>query len=416
MGFPVVKVSTVEQNGKVVLNLEQERFVADGSKDESAPVWHIPISIASSSSPDKPVTKILLTKKSESFTLDNVKPGEWIKLNAGFTGFYKVRYSDEMLKQLLAPISKKVLKAHDRLNICGDAFALVRAGQVSATSFLDLLESYADETDFTVWSEIDASIDALGNCLERTDYYEKYQKFIRKVYEKIGGQLGWDPKPDEGHTVSMLRPLALGRLGKSGDQQVIDAARKRFSSYVDEGKDLVPDLRGMVFGLVGKYDGEKAQETLMKIFEKSDFSEVQRQCLTALAKSSDVKLQQKSLEYAFSDKVRLQDSYMVVAGLTSSVSGQETAWDYFKKNMETMIEKFGSPTSGLFTSVLKMAARYHCTEEKAKDVEEYFKSKKDLSAALNRPIQQSLENVYLNVGILKRDREAIKAWLIKKGY
>lgn len=51
MGFPVVKVgnfflslyssriilfhfkvSTVEQNGKVVLNLEQERFVADGSK------------------------------------------------------------------------------------------------------------------------------------------------------------------------------------------------------------------------------------------------------------------------------------------------------------------------------------------------------------------------------------------------
>lgn len=44
----------------------------------------------------------------------------------------------------------------------------------------------------------------------------------------------------------MLRPLALGRLGKSGDKQVIDAARKRFSSYVDEGKDLVPDLRGMV--------------------------------------------------------------------------------------------------------------------------------------------------------------------------
>lgn len=75
----------------------------------------------------------------------------------------------------------------------------VRAGQVSATSFLDLLESYADETDFTVWSEIDASIDALGNCLERTDYYEKYQKFIRKVYEKIGGQLGWDPKSDEGY-------------------------------------------------------------------------------------------------------------------------------------------------------------------------------------------------------------------------
>jgi len=265
MGFPVVKVSSSEQDGKVVLNLEQERFIADGSKDDNGTVWQIPISIATSSSPDKPATKILLTKTSASFQLDNVKPGEWIKLNAGFTGFYKVKYSDEMLKQLLTPISKKILKAHDRLNICGDVFALVKAGQMSATSFLDLLESYADETDFTVWSEINSSILSLDNCLERTDYYEKYQKFIRKLYEKIGGQLGWDPKPNEGHTVSMLRPLVLGRLGRAGDQQVLDAARKHFHAYVDDGKDLLPDLRGMVFGLIGHFDGEKGQKTLIEV-------------------------------------------------------------------------------------------------------------------------------------------------------
>lgn len=44
----------------------------------------------------------------------------------------------------------------------------------------------------------------------------------------------------------MLRPVILGRLGKSGDQQVIDVARKLFRAYVDDGKELSPDLRGMV--------------------------------------------------------------------------------------------------------------------------------------------------------------------------
>lgn len=69
---------------------------------------------------------------------------------------------------------------------------------MSTTSFLDVLESFSDETDYTVWSKIDSSLDTLGNCLERTDYYDKYLKFVRKVYENMGKQLGWEPKPNEG--------------------------------------------------------------------------------------------------------------------------------------------------------------------------------------------------------------------------
>lgn len=49
-------------------------------------------------------------------------------------------------------------------------------------------------------------------------------------------------------------------------------------------------------------------------------------------------------------------------------------------------------------------------------LQEFFKSKKDVSAGLTRPIQQSLENIRLNVGLLKRDKDAVKNWLIKKGY
>jgi len=138
--------------------------------------------------------------------------------------------------------------------------------------------------------------------------------------------------------------------------------------------------------------------------------------LVALGKSNDVKLQHKSLEYAYSDKVRLQDSYLVVSGLTSTCSGQETLWEFLKSDMEKLVEKYGSPTSQLFTAVLKMSAMYHCTEEKAKEIEEYFKGKKDLSSGLDRPIQQSLENIRLNVGLLKRNQDAIKSWLVKKGY
>lgn len=41
----------------------------------------VPLSFCTASSPDKPVKKILLDSTTAEVTLENVKPGEWVKVN-----------------------------------------------------------------------------------------------------------------------------------------------------------------------------------------------------------------------------------------------------------------------------------------------------------------------------------------------
>lgn len=70
---------------------------APDTADKSNPLWHIPITICSASSPNEAVTKVMMTKAEEEFSLVDcagIAPGDWIKLNAGLKGFYRVIYDD----------------------------------------------------------------------------------------------------------------------------------------------------------------------------------------------------------------------------------------------------------------------------------------------------------------------------------
>ena len=49
----------------------------------------------------------------------------WVKVNPGTTGFYRVKYSSELLDKLLPAVRKMELPATDRLSLQNDLFALV---------------------------------------------------------------------------------------------------------------------------------------------------------------------------------------------------------------------------------------------------------------------------------------------------
>ncbi|CAF4439890.1 unnamed protein product, partial [Adineta steineri] len=45
-------------------------------------------------------------------------------------------------------------------------------------------------------------------------------------------KLGWDAKSNENPLLAMLRPMILSIVGKSGDQDVINEAKKRFERHI----------------------------------------------------------------------------------------------------------------------------------------------------------------------------------------
>ncbi|VDP00208.1 unnamed protein product [Soboliphyme baturini] len=213
----------------------------------------------------------------------------------------------------------------------------------------------------------------------------------------------------------MLRPLVLSRLGYCEDSQVITDAKMRFKDFILRHKPIPPDLRGTVFALTCRFGADEELTQMRKLYESSDSSEIQRQCLQAIGRCPHTDVQNHALEFAISKNCRLQDNYLVFYGLTRTLAGQEKAWKFFRNNMNLLCDLFGSQDNGLFIHILKMSIMHHCSEEKAEDIQNFFEHR-TVSPALTRPISQSLENINLNIKFLRNNASAIGAWLKEEGY
>ena len=116
MGFPLVRVQSRQEGTDRILTLSQTKFNASGEQDRSHSLWAIPISIcrAGTSQP----ARVILDQPVMEVRLAGLQPGDWVKLNPGFLGFYRVAYGRQELEQLCTAVRTKALQHLDRPGPC----------------------------------------------------------------------------------------------------------------------------------------------------------------------------------------------------------------------------------------------------------------------------------------------------------
>ncbi|KAI1732802.1 peptidase family m1 domain-containing protein [Ditylenchus destructor] len=417
MGFPVVTVEQRVEGSKRILKLKQNRFIADGGEDELNSIWQIPIEVVTAADPKKASHKILFTKSEEEVTLDGIDPNHWIKLNAYTSGFYRVRYSDEMLNALLPALRSKEVQVTDRYGLASDLFALVEAGKISATQFLNFLGASANEDEYIVWSAIDHGVGSLSNVLSHhgdAALKQKFDEYVCKCLEPVANRLTWNPKPNEESQIGLLRALILSRLAKCGHKATIDTALAKFQAYVNENADIVPDLRGMIFGCVGRTNSAEAISQLQKIFETCNFSEIERSCIMTMTQCSDKNLLSEIFDWGIGQgKVRSQDMMMLFFGAQANKVGQDFTWEYFKQNVNKLIELYGSVNSMVFQRTMRFSVDSQCSRQVASDFQDFCNKNFDQHSlkVMERPIKQTVEAISLNHQLLDNSVESIKSFL-----
>ncbi len=81
MGFPVIRVTARQESGnKRILQLSQQRFLADGSKDENNTKWMVPIEITTSMSPTTPSMSFVLEGDTTEVVLNDMQSDMWFKV------------------------------------------------------------------------------------------------------------------------------------------------------------------------------------------------------------------------------------------------------------------------------------------------------------------------------------------------
>jgi len=132
----------------------------------------------------------------------------------------------------------------------------------------------------------------------------------------------------------MLRPMILGIVGKSGDEEVINEAKKRFKRHI-AGDLIDPNIRGPVYVIVSRYGDENTQEELRKLYTAADMTEEKVRLLRAMGQSIKPEIIQNTLKFVFEgDNVRMQDSILGLVGCTSSRGGRDLVWKIFTRKLE----------------------------------------------------------------------------------
>ncbi|CAG9771129.1 unnamed protein product [Ceutorhynchus assimilis] len=409
MGFPEVAVtSKAAEDGKgVTLTLTQTKFTADGSPPLGDYLWMIPISIATSKNPGKEVISTVLKEKITEIFVADVTETDWIKVNPGTIGFYRTKYTPEMLEKFVPAIRDKSLPPLDRLGLIDDLFAMVKAGHTSTVEVLKFLRAFEDETDYNVWSSVSNILSRLSQLLGNTPYREGYEKYQKQLLSKVHTRLGWNSKAEETHLHTLLRSLILGRMALLNDQKTIQEARTRLDDHVS-GKQVLPaDLRSACYKTVLRAGGQQEFDTLLKLYRSCDLHEEKDRISRSLGAATDLDLLKKVLEFAMSDEVRSQDKVFVIISASLNSRGRDLAWEFFKDNWPILKEQFSG--GFLLARLVKYLAENFTSEEKAVEVEAFFQT--NSAPGTERTVQQAIETIRLNSKWLKRDGTAIEKYL-----
>ncbi|KAK3736507.1 hypothetical protein QZH41_009395, partial [Actinostola sp. cb2023] len=266
------------------LSITQKKFCADGSSEESFSYgWEV------------------------------------VMVNPGQVGFYRVQYESPMLELLLPAIKDLSLPPRDRLGLQSDLYALARAGLVSTTDFLKVVEAYSNEVNYTVWNDMISNLASLALVLQYTDFYKGFGDFCLTLFKPIADKLGWDAKEGEGHLDALLRGLVINRLGKYGDEATVKEAQRRFEAHCKKESTIDADLRSAVYCIVLEHGNEATLDAVEKLFREADLPEERVRLMRCMGKVTQADLIKRVLKFALSDDVRSQDTVFAIAGVTGSV-------------------------------------------------------------------------------------------------
>ncbi|CAA3003859.1 aminopeptidase M1 [Olea europaea subsp. europaea] len=393
-GYPVVSVRVKGQK----LEFEQTQFLLSASRGDGQ--WIVPVTLCCSSYDAR--KNFLLQTASGSVDLKELSCASvsnfssWIKVNVDQTGFYRVKYDEDLSARLRLAIEKKCLSTCDKYGVLDDYYALSMACQQSLTSLLTLASAYRGERDYIVLSNLISISYKVSRIVADAapELLDNVKLFFINLFRYPAETLGWDPKQGEGHLDAMLRGEVLTALASFGHETTLNEANRRFHIFLDDRNTpvLPPDLRRTVYVAIMQNvskSNRSGYDSVLRVYRETDLSQEKTRILGSIASCRDPEIIHEFLNFLLSSEVRSQD---VVFGLSVSRDGRETAWTWLKENWDHINKTYGS--GFLIVRFISAIVSQFSSYEKAEEVEQYFASR--MEPYIIRTLKQSIERVHIN--------------------
>jgi puromycin-sensitive aminopeptidase len=397
-GYPLLSVRT--EGKDVVISQQIFRYLQDGSDGERR--WQVPIFLRARTATGVHTQTALLTGDELRVALP--AQSEWVVVNAGGHGFYRVRYSQELLNRLTANLYEN-LSAVERFNLVNDTWASAQAGLVPMTAYLELLRLFRDETDHNVWTAILGSCHYLYRLLEAAQR-PALQTFLRNLLTPIVQKLGWSPQTGEHELIGQVRGELLGALGTLGDDETIQAeARSRYAQYRKDAGAVDRNVVPAIVSILAHTGGTSEYEEFKATFKAAKTPQEETRYLFALAAFRPADLFEHTLQLTLNGEVRTQNAPYLMRSILLNTEGRERAWAFLKEKWDEMGRQYPD------NSIVRMCEGIVSlvTPALEADVIDFFAAHPVKQGA--KTMQQHLEKLRVAVACKQREAANVEAYL-----
>ncbi len=318
-----------------------------------------------------------------------------VLVNAGGHGFYRVRYTPDLLAPLLGALDR--LEAIERFNLVNDAWASVLAGLTLVAQFLDLTKHFRGERDKNVWSVIVGAFQTLSRFSDQP----WLAPLVRDRLTPAAEELGWTPRPGESELTSQLRGdllRAIGTIGEDGNVQ-----KQSAEVFAEPSSDA--NVFAAAVTILAHVGDAARYEEFTERFHKARTPQDEQRYLLALAGFRPPELVEKTLTRTLNGEVRTQDAPFVLRALLMSVHGRSQAWTFLQDNWEKLNALL--PPNGIRRVCEAVVGLV--TPEWERQVREFFEAKKVNLGG--KTLEQFLEQLRIVVRLREREGPALRIYL-----
>jgi puromycin-sensitive aminopeptidase len=401
-GYPVVTVTTEDGGRRLVFSQRRFGYQTTGGRGES---WNIPIVYKVGRRGGGETRRLLLATAEARVTLP--APAEWVVVNVGGYGFYRVQYGPGLLDTIAARASE-LLGPAERFNLVNDAWAASLAGLSPVADYLELTARFRLEPDRNVWSALLSSLAYLDRVVgpgERAGF----EALVRDRLGPAAARLGWAPGPTEDDLVRPLRADLLRVLGTLGNDAPTQATAvglyerwRRDRSAADPS--ILPALVA-----IRAHTGDGADHAdMLERSRTAPTPQEQQRYVFALAGFRDPALVRRTLELVVSGTISAQHGPLLVQRLLLSPWAGAVTWDLVKQHWGEITRQYAlSGLIHLCEGVTGLA-----TPELEADVRRFFTERRVSLGGMTLP--RYLEQLHVAVSFRERAGAALTAYLARQ--
>ncbi len=393
-GFPVVALTDLK-SGTMCTQCRYYRNRIIMNKKNENQLWPIPMD-------DGKSTYLMPAKNSTKIEFDK----NAVTLNDKESNLIYIDYSSSFVEKQKIAIQNKKLNPIQRMGLIRNMLALAGCGKASTTEVIEFIKFYKKEDHHIVLSELWGAMIKIEHIFGNDIVIKKeLRKFYLNIFENFWKYFSWDTKNND----YKMRSVTILNAGyKLGYEKIINEA---LDKYRDNKITIPPHLRGGVYRIVVRYGTKDDNLNLWKILEKETLQEEKLRIIGsfgAVLKAKDIL---EVLEYYNSDKVRTQDTPLLILRLLNETNHPEIVYNFIQHHWGEFVDKYGGGGHLLPRIISGLASIIDAPT--LKHMKDFFK--KYPAPGTKMTLDQVYEKIEGSLAWQKQDEKELKKYLNKNG-